>query len=163
MSKDTVPESVSPVSAPYFRAGRPTFYKVAASFDRGALEWLYEPVCFANERRQYLPDFWVNFSVGPTYVEVKPQLDRESLIVVAEAMEVIWDSDASVRLAVLSPDGDFWGSRLVGPQATGAAWSWCTAAGELEWQWVHGVNVVEDIAGSDFVTVRGERDYLIDC
>jgi hypothetical protein len=29
----------------------------AAGIDRGGIAWAYEPVCFASEEGQYLPDF----------------------------------------------------------------------------------------------------------
>ena len=64
---------------------RPTTYKgiqmrsrleadYASSLDRAGRSWKYEPICFAGETAQWLPDFRASFGELATdaYVELKP-------------------------------------------------------------------------------------------
>ena len=60
--------------APHARsAGSRTEASIAAFLERHVIEWQYEPVAFAHENRQYLPDFRVCGLTGslPMYVDVK--------------------------------------------------------------------------------------------
>lgn len=96
---------------------RPTIYKgiqmrsrleasVAAFLDREELDWEYEPVVFADERVQYLPDFKVNGLTGawPMFVDVKgPRQSDDELSTLFERMGAIWASTIGV-LAVWSAD-----------------------------------------------------------
>jgi len=96
---------------------RPTVYKgirmrsrleasVAAFLDREGLPWEYERSAFADERRQYLPDFRVGgLTVGlPLYVGVKGRaLDADGLATTFGLMETIWASEAAA-LAIWTAD-----------------------------------------------------------
>lgn len=107
---------------------RPTIYKGipmrsrlealwAAQFDSGGyvareddpgFRWTYEPVCFADGRRQYLPDFGLTHGHGLVeYAEVKPSsLSAASLHELQNLMEVVWWSVPAAQLCIFvgSPD-----------------------------------------------------------
>lgn len=112
------------VPSQFHNRGRPTFYKgikmrsrmeatAAALFDRFGASWEYEPMCFASEAGQYLPDFLVtgliedclddhcHADMAPVYVEIKPHglIDKQ----VKQRMEIVWASDPTVGLLVLDP------------------------------------------------------------
>lgn len=96
-------------------------------------EWLYEPMCFAGQGGQYLPDFVVN----GVYIEVKPPvsapcqgmphdrgIDTSDVDAWLQRMEIIWESDSGAPLYLaLWPYG--------GPQ-TGA---FCAAGDDHVWWW----------------------------
>lgn len=85
----------------------------AALFDRFGAGWEYEPICFANEAGQYLPDFRVtgliescaddrcHVEMAPVYVEVKPHglIDKQ----VRQRMEIVWASEPAAGLLMLDP------------------------------------------------------------
>lgn len=91
---------------------RPTVYKgitmrsrlearFAEHCDKVGLEWEYEPICFADEQGQYLPDFLVDDGEQHAYVEVKP--NREAAIsALRDQMPRIWSSEADVTLIAIS-------------------------------------------------------------
>ena len=94
---------------------RPTTYKGirmrsrlealwAAEFDSGHREWSYEPRCFADETRQYLPDFSTGTGFFPEFWEVKGWVDDP--LPIMERMEVILLSEpyASLNLCEGPPD-----------------------------------------------------------
>lgn len=97
---------------------RPTLYKgiqmrsrlealYAAGFDYDGLDWDYEPMAFADETGQYLPDFVLRAKgFLNEYWEVKGLLDRDDLPIVQRRMEIIWTSepDATLVLVVGSYD-----------------------------------------------------------
>src|ERR1022692_3298622 len=77
----------------------------AAQFDRDEAEgkilsWDYEPLCFANETDQYLPDFRALHPLnGYIYVEVKPSDTPPEKW--QKKMEVILDSEPQGLLILL--------------------------------------------------------------
>jgi hypothetical protein len=94
---------------------RPTIYKgiqmrsrlearTAAMFDAKGWDWQYEPVCFADDVDQYLPDFLlIDERTGlRSFWEIKGRLDDP--VPVRGRMEVIWSSEpeAELRLFVVS-------------------------------------------------------------
>lgn len=94
-------------------------------------EWAYEPDCFADERGQYLPDFWVNADGQRNWVEVKPT------VALARAwrtrMEVIWSSRPDAVLITAVPDDAVWESRMfIGRGKPGFFWAESTGGGG-EW------------------------------
>lgn len=92
---------------------RPTTYKgiamrsrlealYAAALDDQGRKWEYEPRAFANERGQYLPDFYLPDE--GLYAEVRPTRARAADA--PSRMEIIWDSDPDAVLAVwIEEDG----------------------------------------------------------
>lgn len=145
-----------PVPPEFRYRGRQTFYKgvkmrsrleatAAALFDRYAVEWQYEPMCFASEMGQYLPDFLVmgmvegcgddrcHVEMGLTYVEVKPaELTTKEVM---RRMEIVWESDPSAHLLVLdpiemeancAPHADYYKTSL---------WNWGQVRPECHWIW----------------------------
>ena len=93
---------------------RPTTYKgirmrsrLEASFAASLVDlttWEYEPVCFADETGQYLPDFRVWWgSEDYSYVEIKPTMAQVKPA--AERMEIIFASEPDASLNVTIPTG----------------------------------------------------------
>lgn len=96
---------------------RPTIYRgvkmrsrteanVAAFLDALDASWTYEPICFADESGQYLPDFSFATNEGTrVYAEVKPAalLDLEA---VQNQMEIIWSSERECFLTIITVDND---------------------------------------------------------
>jgi hypothetical protein len=95
-------------------AARPTTYKgirmrsrlearFAARLDALAWVWEYEPRAFADERGQYLPDFWVDLREAErtVYIEVKPTI--EAAFRVMERMQIIWSSEPDAALFIAFP------------------------------------------------------------
>ncbi len=139
--------SQSDVPTEFRRRGRPTLYKgvkmrsrleatAAALFDRHGVEWQYEPVCFASEVGQYLPDFVVvglvdgcdtdrcHNEMPLTYVEVKPWALADKLV--RAKMEIIWASDPSATLVVIDPvEMEMWAAPYPDgfPPPNGRYWS----------------------------------------
>lgn len=123
MDQITTPDGLSPVSAPFFLAGRPTTYKGvpmrsrleatwAAYLDRLGLPWEYEPRCFANERGQYLPDFYVLTGRSEVYLEVKGLLGDP--VAALRRMEIVLDSEPKATLALVR--GEPWSSAPIGAE-----------------------------------------------
>lgn len=134
---------------------RPTTYKGiqmrsrleaywAAQFDQMGWEWEYEPMCFADETGQYLPDFYVvGMGGGPAYVEIKPPLDDDTVRDVAQRMSIIWSSEPTVDLKI------FTGTSLLSGftfKRNRRSWVWKMYREDgTEWQWLVGVpNVIAD-------------------
>lgn len=108
-------------------AARPTTYKgtpmrsrlearYAAWLDRIKVRWEYEPRCFADDTRQYLPDFLLHDILilqGPrrVYVDVKPT-EAHATVELIHRMAVIWETDPDAFLAVEAPDA---ATRLIFP------------------------------------------------
>jgi hypothetical protein len=113
--------------------GRPTIYKgirmrsrlearFAAGLDRAMVAfadvfdpagWDYEPVCFADENGQYLPDFayrMLDTRSGKwtqVYVEVKPRVDDDDYWkTVTDRMAIIWASEPEAVLQLCEFDGE---------------------------------------------------------
>ena len=93
---------------------RPTTYKgiamrsrlearVAGELDAGGDAWVYEPRAYANEGGQYLPDFEITDRALPMFIEVRPTY--ESGLPARERMAIIWDSEPSAVLVVMTADG----------------------------------------------------------
>jgi hypothetical protein len=92
---------------------RPTIYKghqmrsrleasYAAECDYLGVTWEYEPMCFADQSGQYLPDFAVNYGgiSGEWYVEVKaPHVDHLAALA---RMHIIRQSEPGARLSVVA-------------------------------------------------------------
>lgn len=66
-------------------------------------EWAYEPECFADETRQYLPDFRVTTDKGTVYYELKGYLEDSTEV--RHLMEVIWLSEPDAALVLMCQDG----------------------------------------------------------
>lgn len=94
---------------------RPTIYKgiqmrsrleaaYARHLDSIGVAWTHEPICFADERGQYLPDFLVPASEADScpndlYIEVKPEgLSYSTLNDALRRMEIIWSTDPKAEL-----------------------------------------------------------------
>lgn len=81
----------------------------AAALDELGVTWEYEPRAFADERRQYLPDFRIERDDGATnvYVEVKPVLSEEDEKFnpsdILAQMRVIYRSEPGCLLAIATP------------------------------------------------------------
>lgn len=115
----------------------------AAAFDRGHVEWEYEPCAFqAADGRQYLPDFRVVVPLHSNpledarevvaYVEVKPDVKRMADVANSEVMRCIWLSDSAAFLVVTSPTD--WGVVVTGPQSGKTfpfTWSACDVCKQL--------------------------------
>ncbi len=73
--------------------------------------WEYEPMCFASQRGQYLPDFayWIRQHDGTAarvYIEVKPVIrSQEMLDDILERMSIIWDSEPDAILSLCELGG----------------------------------------------------------
>ncbi len=91
--------------------GRPTTYKgikmrsrteatYAARLDNAGITWQYEPQCFADETRQYLPDFRILDRDVVVYIEVKGALPLSEVGAVQHRMEVIWASEPKAMLVI---------------------------------------------------------------
>ncbi len=109
---------------------RPTIYngiqmrsRLEATFaqhcDATGASWVYEPVCFADERGQYLPDFRLDIATERIYIEIKP---TETVAAAAlESMKRIWSSEPTAHLAVMyqlkaiSWEGHSWGAMSAHP------------------------------------------------
>jgi hypothetical protein len=79
----------------------------AARLDREGRSWSYEPRCYADQTRQYLPDFQVRHGKGSpvgevSYVEVRPFVDEPVLVLTR--MAVIWKSEPSAHLLLWVKD-----------------------------------------------------------
>jgi hypothetical protein len=76
--------------------------RVAAFLDREHITWLYEPMAFADERGQYLPDFRIEgMTTVPLYVDVKGLTPTNNeLEATFVRMRIIWSSEPRVFLAV---------------------------------------------------------------
>lgn len=73
---------------------------IAGALDHKGFAWEYEPAAFADEDRQYLPDFsiWLDEKTL-IYLEVKGFIRTEDAVRdVQEKMEVIWRSDRDAIL-----------------------------------------------------------------
>ena len=91
--------------------------------------WEYEPMCFASERGQYLPDFLLVWEgpVGPirVYTEVKPFVNDFRSI--TDRMEIIWESEPAAVLQLVE-----WKDRGAGGRTwQTSAGAWWTSEGEL--------------------------------
>lgn len=75
--------------------------RFAAALDDHELEWAYEPMCYADGRVQYLPDFKVTSSKGEVFVEVKGPVPR--LANVLRRMRAVRASLDDAYLAVTCP------------------------------------------------------------
>ena len=136
----------------YTIEARPTTYKgvqmrsrleakVAAHFDKKGWDWEYEPVCFAGDKGQYLPDFRITYelfysywceeegeenpiSIGKfhTYIEVKPTYAMAAKAL--EKMKVIWESENTATLEVWI--GTKAVLRLLGALPTPPPWPICS-------------------------------------
>lgn len=91
--------------------------EVASILDGRGDRWVYEPMCFADESGQYLPDFGLLDDVGAifVYVEVKPLLPTFSLRDVRaqfDRMKVIRSSLPEATFVVIFINSDrmatFW-------------------------------------------------------
>lgn len=122
-----------------FVKGRPTIYKgtqmrsrleakFAAHLDAMKRRWGYEPVCFADEDGQYLPDFSVEVDGTMCYIEVKP---TEALAQewIDGPMRRIWSTDPDALLIATWHDNeaaeygeDQW--RLITAMKPIAWWEW---------------------------------------
>jgi hypothetical protein len=99
---------------------RPTLYrgiqmrsrleaKAAAWLDRCSKPWQYEPVCFADERGEYLPDFVTTMPSGRSrYWEVKGWVPDASPVRARMEIVVSSDPDAVLVLDVLAGDRGSW-------------------------------------------------------
>lgn len=103
--------------------------RVAAHLDLvGAVPWVYEPRAFANERGQYLPDFYLpptDDFADPIYIEVRP--NRDGADVAKGQMEIILDSEPGAWLSVIDAED----SRMFLRPPWSSAWS------ESEWEWAN--------------------------
>lgn len=75
----------------------------AGWLDRHHLEWTYEPMPFADEHRQWLPDFAIRDMVSAApgaslYIDVKPEDYYETGL--RSQMEVVWASEPNACLAI---------------------------------------------------------------
>lgn len=106
-----------------FPQARPTLYKgtqmrsrtearFAAHLDQCGFPWAYEPVCFADERGQYLPDFEVTMMAGwRLFIEVKGQrLDQGQYDDLLGKARIIFQSVPASIVAIAHPEGpnDWW-------------------------------------------------------
>ncbi len=97
---------------------RPTIYRgtqmrsrlearVAQWFDAHGVPWVYEPMCFADQRGQYLPDFRLDdFGLAgrrkrPIYVEAKPTRDQAKTA--RARMQIVLSSDPHADLLMVGP------------------------------------------------------------
>jgi hypothetical protein len=82
--------------------------RFAQVLDSAGLAWSYEPMCFANEHGQYLPDFLTEADDERIYWEVKPP-SRDDTVwgwcpgEVGDRMAIVWDSDPDARLVLAVP------------------------------------------------------------
>jgi hypothetical protein len=120
------------VSAPdYFKTGRPTYYKstkmrsrteakVAAELDRLGMDWVYEGDAFAGDGGQYLPDFVVGeLGEEPLIIEVKPRTEQVGPAL--EKMLVVWETDPTATLVVITTDTAFQTSMVMHGDEPGIA------------------------------------------
>lgn len=95
---------------------RPTIYKGVQMRSRlealfvasieGLCTWEYEPMCFADEHGQYLPDFRLQWTHHThTYVEIKPRW--EDVHDAAAAMTPILATEPGAMLDIYIPTGDW--------------------------------------------------------
>lgn len=115
----------------WLNRGRPTLYKGirmrsrleawhAAWFDAHGLAWEYEPICFADETGQYLPDFRVAVPDRFVYVEIKGLVEDPEPFM--ERAEIVWNSDPQARLTLIEGHYEhYWYTR------------WGPADGVMEW------------------------------
>lgn len=98
---------------------RPTVYKgiqmrsrlearMAQHLDELGFLWDYEPMVFASEGGQYLPDFGLydepdRPSKYLIYAEVKPTVDHAYRAMAQ--MQIIWESEPSANLGIWTGDG----------------------------------------------------------
>ncbi|MEO7173735.1 hypothetical protein [Flavobacterium sp.] len=94
----------------YTIQARPTSYKGikmrsrleadwAANMDAAGCEWAYEPLCFADETGQYLPDFRLNPNgTRPWFLEVKGPYAANDVEAIQKRMEIVWSSEPTARL-----------------------------------------------------------------
>lgn len=154
---------------------RPTTYKGiqmrsrleaawAAHFDKHGWTWEYEPMCFADESGQYLPDFAVRTSpdMNPTYVEIKPPLPDDTIRTVARRMSIIWHSEPTVELLICTGDYTVYGNTFT-THPGAQLWEKFRDDGLRLWEWLIGVqevahshgHVAQLADGSFFITRRG--------
>jgi hypothetical protein len=96
---------------------RPTMYrgiqmrsrleaKFAARLDHIGVTWEYEPMCFADESGQYLPDFMIDLAGEPNiYIEVKPTRALAQQWIDGP-MQAIWSTYPREHLAAVWFDAD---------------------------------------------------------
>jgi hypothetical protein len=75
--------------------------RFAAALDDAGFAWEFEPVCYADGRVQYLPDFKVLTMKGDVFVEVKPTVPQ--LENVLRRMKAVRASQRGAYLAVTCP------------------------------------------------------------
>lgn len=90
---------------------RPTTYKgiqmrsrtealYAADLDRLGHDWDYEPMCFADERGQYLPDFVVEKDTkSKIFIEIKGKISE--LLPILDQMSIVFGSEPSAELLLV--------------------------------------------------------------
>lgn len=84
-------------------------------------KWEYEPVCFAGEDGQYLPDFALATADGTrVYVEVKPFVGESDWPIFTRRMEIIWESEPDAVLTLCEFDGEC--RRWAGVLTDGGPW-----------------------------------------
>ena len=127
--------------------GRPTLYKGirmrsrleatwAAHFDAVGTPWEYEPLAFANEDGQYLPDFRVHgypslFSCE--YYEIKPPLSVREIPLWQMRMEIIWSSEPDAGLFLMTgPPEDECGWIGINIPGTNVLWDFLGVVAEAE-------------------------------
>lgn len=97
---------------PTMMPGRTTMYRgtemrsrnearFAAALDEAEFAWEYEPMCYADGRVQYLPDFKVATSKGDVFIETKGTKPR--LAAVLRRMHAVRASVEDAYLAVTCP------------------------------------------------------------
>lgn len=86
------------------------------------ISWKYEPVCYADETGEYLPDFLVTTESGRAFIEVKPHVaDLDEAL---RKMHIIRATVPTAALGVMVGDED--GSFHLGPTcATGMPCNQC--------------------------------------
>lgn len=133
---------------------RPTVYRgirmrsrleanYAARLDGIGLKWDYEPMCFADEAGQYLPDFAITATDGRHfYIEVKPteRLAREWI---NGPMQRIWSSDPAAVLVATWKVGNEW-HRYTLTQSV----QW--------WEWALGLDVDIEYRGDGWISILDE-------
>lgn len=76
--------------------------------DRTGMQWQYEPKCYADSNRQYLPDFSFHLAGVQHFIEIKPTPwfdpdNRERLAQLMLRMQVVAASEPDCLLGIFDP------------------------------------------------------------
>lgn len=91
-------------------------------FDRLGWDWTYETHAYGTNYTsdQYLPDFRVTDRNFLTFIEIKPPIDDDKILVARRKMEIIWASYPGAELWIIQGDPEWYRIDAVSPPLSDA-------------------------------------------